>query len=322
MIFMVFQILVSRHIVEIVNQIKKIDLHQWDGQNIKVNRKSESSDELDFLAQSINDNMNKISQLQKRQSILLEEKDDTIEQQKSKIFYSAKLASIGEMAGGVAHEINNPLAIISGNTYKLERYIKDNPNKEKCNDAISKINQMIIRITKIVDGLRYLSHEQSDKDGRLVEVKKIVDSTLNLCQEKFNSMGINVQVNIPSDFKIYCREVQISQVLLNLLNNAFEAAKKAENPIIKLEVIMRDNYAEFSVINSGVQISDAIANKIFDPFFTTRVLGKGTGLGLSISKGIANSHQGDLFLDRNRELTTFTMRIPIISKNNNEKIAV
>lgn len=319
---MVFQILVSRHIVEIVNQIKKIDLHQWDGQNIKVNRKSESSDELDFLAQSINDNMNKISQLQKRQSILLEEKDDTIEQQKSKIFYSAKLASIGEMAGGVAHEINNPLAIISGNTYKLERYIKDNPNKEKCNDAISKINQMIIRITKIVDGLRYLSHEQSDKDGRLVEVKKIVDSTLNLCQEKFNSMGINVQVNIPSDFKIYCREVQISQVLLNLLNNAFEAAKKAENPIIKLEVIMRDNYAEFSVINSGVQISDAIANKIFDPFFTTRVLGKGTGLGLSISKGIANSHQGDLFLDRNRELTTFTMRIPIISKNNNEKIAV
>ncbi|MFK7826301.1 MAG: sensor histidine kinase [Oligoflexales bacterium] len=252
----------------------------------------------------------------------MEEKDDTIEQQKSKIFYSAKLASIGEMAGGVAHEINNPLAIISGNTYKLERYIKDNPNKEKCNDAISKINQMIIRITKIVDGLRYLSHEQSDKDGRLVEVKKIVDSTLNLCQEKFNSMGINVQVNIPSDFKIYCREVQISQVLLNLLNNAFEAAKKAENPIIKLEVIMRDNYAEFSVINSGVQISDAIANKIFDPFFTTRVLGKGTGLGLSISKGIANSHQGDLFLDRNRELTTFTMRIPIISKNNNEKIAV
>ena len=324
MIFMVFQMLVSRHIVDIVNQIKLTDLHKWDGPEIKVDRKGKSKDELDFLVHSINDNISRIRQLQKRQAILLEEKDETIEQQKSKIFNSAKLASIGEMAGGVADEINNPLAIISGQTYKLQRYVREQADQEQCSKSLTKIDEMILRITKIVDGLKYLSHDQSDHDGRQVEVKKIVESTLNLCQEKFNSRGIKVQVKIPSNFKLYCREVQISQVLLNLLNNAYEAAKNSETPIIKLEVVKRDEYAEFSVINSGLPINESIADKIFDPFFTTKVLGKGTGLGLSISKGIANSHQGDLFLDKNKDLTTFTMRIPLVSKDSdgNKKIAV
>jgi C4-dicarboxylate-specific signal transduction histidine kinase len=226
------------------------------------------------------------------------------------------MSALGEMAGGVAHEINNPLAIIALSCKTLKKLSKkDVIDLERLEENISSIEATTMRIAKIVKGLRTFS--RNGQENELVEtcMKQILDDTLTLCQEKFKHQEIDLILNLNHENdKFECNPVSLSQVLLNLLNNSCDAIEKREKKWIKLEAQVRDQEFKISITDCGEGIAPEIVQKMMQPFFTTKDIGKGTGLGLSISKGIMESHGGHLTYDQTCTNTRFIVTLPLKQK--------
>lgn len=229
----------------------------------------------------------------------------------SALINSSKMYSLGVMAGGIAHEINTPLAIIAINLSNVkEALTRENYDKRQAVEALESIEKTTFRIANIVKGLRTFSMDGSKDPFTTVKLKSVIEDTLSLCQERFkeHEMALRVPI-IREDITLDCRPTEIGQVLLNLLNNAYDAVHSAQEKWIEIEIRDGDSI-EISVSDSGAGIQPELRNKIMEPFFTTKEIGKGTGLGLSISKGIIESHNGTLVLDPKSKHTKFVIRIP------------
>lgn len=241
-----------------------------------------------------------------------------LSEQRLKAAQANRMAAIGEMASGIAHEINNPLAIIRGAAETIEMKLKNESlDEESLVKSLQRIISVTDRIKKIINGLKTFSYGRDDMPFEKKSLKELLDSTLDLCQEKFKSKQVSFIVDLQDhDSSFDCQSVQINQVLLNLLNNSIDAIESLPEKWIRVEskTITENDYAcvEIRISDSGHGIPAHIQAKIFDPFFTTKGVGKGTGLGLSISKGIiVNGHLGDFFIDQNSPNTCFVIRIPI-----------
>jgi PAS domain S-box-containing protein len=237
-------------------------------------------------------------------------------QDEIKLFQAFKMASLGEMAGGVAHEINNPLSILLGFSSKLERTLQK-PDFDLITvlEDIKKIKDTTLRISSIVKGLSAFSRN-ADKDPFLnISLKTVIMDTLGLCQEKFKIHGVDVLIDDLQDIQIEGRATQISQVLLNLINNSYDAIQQLPNKWIRLSLIkLNQSTVKIEVIDSGKGIPPEIVEKLMQPFFTTKEVGKGTGLGLSISLGILQSHGGILRYEKQSINTKFIIELPIAQK--------
>ena len=232
-----------------------------------------------------------------------------------KVVQSVKMTSLGEMAGGIAHESNNPLGIISGKTQLIQRMIDSHDIvPEKIDIHVKAINKTVDRISGIVQGLRsFSSDEDEDTPLKPTPIKKVIDDTLNLCQARFSNNSVKlITSDIRPDLMVECRSTQISQVILNLLNNAFDAILDQQDKWISIDVNELGNDIEIRITDSGSGISDDLRNKIMQPFFTTKPVGKGVGLGLSVSLGILRSHKGSLIIDSESKNTCFVLRFPKI----------
>ncbi len=238
-----------------------------------------------------------------------------IERQKAQMMESSKLAALGEMAGGICHEINNPLAIIQGRVGHLTDLAKRNAlNSSIVLEYSEKVSAVIFRISKIIKGLRSFARDGDSDPFEPAKVRSIVLDTLDFCQEKMKTNGVVLEVGVISpDLSIKCRPVQVSQVLLNLLNNAFDAVLGLDEKWIRIDVVDRGEFAEIRIKDSGARISPEVQEKLFQPFFTTKPVGQGTGLGLSISTGIANAHHGSLKLDGSSQNTCFVLQLPKVA---------
>jgi C4-dicarboxylate-specific signal transduction histidine kinase len=181
-------------------------------------------------------------------------------------------------------------------------------------ESLLRIGNTVKRIGKIVKGLRSFSRSGENDPFVSTAVEQIVSDTLELCKERFRSQGIALKIGPIPDKTIECRAVQVSQVLLNLLNNALDAAKKAEESWVELAVKEEGEGIVFAVTDSGRGIPPEIAARMMDPFFTTKDVGEGTGLGLSIAKGIVEDHGGSLEYDSGSANTRFRFRIPFAHK--------
>ncbi len=225
---------------------------------------------------------------------------------------SAKFAALGEMAAGVAHEINNPLAIISGKVYFLQTAIANgSASFPAINQELEKIDSTVGRIAKIVAGLRNFSRDPSVDPFRPIQVNDLIDSTTTLCAERFAAQGISLTVRrCDETLWVNSRSYQLSQVLLNLLGNAFDATVNVPSKSVQIEVERRDRGVSISVIDSGSGVPIAIREKIMDPFFTTKAPGKGTGLGLSISQSIIRDHSGSLIFEAQNVGSRFEIWLP------------
>jgi PAS domain S-box-containing protein len=238
---------------------------------------------------------------------------DITDQKKAefKLVQSAKMASLGEMAGGIAHEINNPLAIIQAKVGQLRREAHQIPvDPQAIEQGLSKIESTVERVAKIVKGLRSFSRS-SEKDPMVsTPVKSIVEDTLELCRERMNVGNVALKVSGALQGEVECRPSQISQVLLNLLSNAIDAIEPLPEKWIDLKLEFLNDKWRVTVVNSGPPIPPELVNKIMQPFFTTKPVGKGTGLGLSIAKAITEDHKGTLFYDSTAPHPTFTFELP------------
>lgn len=225
---------------------------------------------------------------------------------------SSKFAALGEMASGVAHEINTPLAVIKMIAEQLEEDLKQGKiDDQKLRSAIHKIHITSQRIAKIIHGLRTFARDGSHDPLESADFTQLLQTTLDLCDARLKAMGVEILLpRSPATFSIQCRPTQISQVLLNLINNAVDAVQNLEQKWIRIELTDTEDQIQIGVIDSGSGILPETAQKLFEPFFTTKETGKGTGLGLSISRGIIESHDGTLTLDPNCPNTRFVIRLP------------
>lgn len=242
----------------------------------------------------------------------LKGKNDQIQDLQQQQVHSSKMAALGEMAGGIAHEINNPLATIKIRATQIKRIAKIEPlNIEKLEQAVNSIDLTTDRISSIIKGLRNFARDGEQDSFEPSSVNSIIDESLDLCRAKLLNREIDIRwTHLENDLQIDCKRVQISQVVLNLISNSVDAIAEKAEKWIQISVEDLDDLVMISVTDSGLGIPPEVAHKIMQPFFTTKEIGKGTGLGLSISVGIIKAHQGQFFYDSSTVNTTFRIVLP------------
>lgn len=232
--------------------------------------------------------------------------------QEAKAYYSAKLASLGEMAAGIAHEVNNPLTIIQGVAGIIQKLVSEGPvDKKELQELSGKLVETSERISRTIRSLKALSRNGENDPFEEVDLEKMITQCLNICGNRF--MNERVELRLPRFEKavhFQGREVQLSQVLMNLLSNAIDAARCSPGPWVEIKYNLTNKSLELMVIDSGPGVHSDIRNRIMEPFFTTKDINQGTGLGLSISKSIITDHGGELSLLENEKHTTFKIHLP------------
>lgn len=259
----------------------------------------------------LEDALNNVEEKVKKRTQELLDSKQTIVNQQQKLVASSKMSALGEMAGGIAHEINNPLAVINIFTNQLSDELDEAVvNKDESRHLIEQIDKTVDRIAKIIKGLRSFARDGSNDPKVKVSVKKLVEETLTFCGEKFKKNFVKINLGeIDPTLSLKGREIELSQVLLNLLNNAFDAISELPEKWISIDVSQEGNKVKISVTDSGSGIPKHIQEQIFEPFFTTKDVGKGTGMGLSISAGIIKSHDGVLSIDPESKNTRFIIEL-------------
>ncbi len=244
----------------------------------------------------------------------LKQNENLIISQREQLFEASKLSSLGEMAAGFAHEINNPLSIIQGRLKISQRtLLQDELVNEETLRNIEICLKTVNRISKIILSLKNLAHKtDSQYDDDEVTIRSVIEDPVTVANMKLIGKNITFTVDAEkvADEVIICNSVQISQVLMNFIGNSIDAIEEKENSWLKLSVEVTTMDVVFTITDSGLGIPIDIQTKIFEPMFTTKAIGKGTGLGLSISHSIIEKHNGKIQINRNASNTCFVITIP------------
>ena len=266
-----------------------------------------------------------------------------LEQTREQLLQSEKLASIGQLAAGVAHEINNPIGYVHSNVGALESYIDqlmqlltayqgaeaDLPAakreevvavresidldflREDIPNLMRESREGISRVKKIVQDLKDFSRVDTKCEWQMANLHQGIDSTLNIVanEVKYKADVVKDYGDLPN---IECLPSQLNQVFMNLLVNAAQAIDSNKRGTLTIRTRCDGDTVRLAFSDDGGGIPEAIRQKIFDPFFTTKPVGKGTGLGLSLSYSIIQDHHGRIELDSEEGVgTTFTLVLPV-----------
>ncbi len=282
--FVVIYLILNKVVIRPLKKIEKQTNAIAKGEN-NINRIDMvfSGDEFISLAKSINRMLDEREKMQRE------------------IRHKTQLVGLGELASGIAHEINNPLTVSLLSLDKLQkRYsdkIQENPDIEK---LIAKIYANTRRISLIVSGMKSLSKNVDPSERALIDMTKLVNETIELYRERVrdNDIQLNTSLGESNTYLSFVNETQISQVLVNLLNNAIDAVSGNIDRRIFIRISSDDRLMYIEVGDNGPGVPDNIQDKVMQPFFTTKGSQKGTGLGLSISNEIIEHHNGKLSFTR------------------------
>ena len=274
--------------------------HGRDVTGLPVN----SGDEIGELARSFNDMRHQLED-KKRELILSQ----------GRVHHASKMASLGEMASAMAHEINTPMQTINLIAQRVQRQLKKDFSAEDIDQSMSKITTSVTKISEIIDSLRKVSRDSTEDDFSEVRIKELLQDTINMTEERFRVNNIDFSVNYHNTSEntlLQCQRLQISQILINLINNAYDAIHVCDKKWIKVDIQQISDKIRFSITDCGEGIDTKIVEKIFEPMYTTKEVGKGTGLGLSISRDIVLKHNGLLYINKESPNTCFVLELPII----------
>jgi len=230
---------------------------------------------------------------------------------------SAKMAALGKMAAGIAHEINNPLAVIGEKAGWMKDLLKmedlgQSENFQEFADAVTKIEYHINRAKTVTHRLLGFARRMEPVSEK-VSINRVLDETINFLENEARYRNIDIQTDYNPDLPaITSDSTQLQQVFLNIFNNAIDAIGKDGEILIHTSLITKTNAVAIEISDNGPGIPKEVLNKIFDPFFTTKEVGKGTGLGLSISYSIVEKLGGRMMVaSQEGEGTTFTIYLPM-----------
>lgn len=254
----------------------------------------------------------------------MRKKDAEKNQLGKQLIGASRLAELGEMAAGFAHEINNPLQIIKNEQSLIQITIselkemgslKPSSELEDIEDSLNQIQLQISRCSQITQSILKFSR-QSEPVFSNIDIRKIVEDVSGMIDKKASVNGIKLRYDIsPNTPAVYGDSTQLQQVLLNLLNNALDAIIEkngTKGGLLSFKTNQNGNgWVEISIYDNGVGIEQDNLKKIFTPFFTTKPVGKGTGLGLSVCYGIIHSLGGDINVQSQKGVgTTFQIKLP------------
>jgi PAS domain S-box-containing protein len=231
------------------------------------------------------------------------------------LIQSSKLATVGEMATSVAHELNQPLNVIrmaAGNSRrKMSEGIVD---AEYLSAKLLRIEEQTERAATIIDHMRMFGREATELPES-VDPRAVVVNALDLVSEQLRLAGIEVVTLLPEDCAyVLGHAIQMEQVILNLLTNALDVIDESEDQAkITLRVFEGDKVVHITVQDTGGGITSDVLDRIFEPFYTTKEMGKGTGLGLSVSYGIVRDMKGTIIAENVDDGARFTITLPMFS---------
>jgi len=289
-----------------------------------INDKKEDAIQLALYRNHLKDLVaQKTHELEKTNEELLTTNDDLAQQKEEllttlnelqhtqqQLFQSEKMASLGILAAGIAHEINNPLNFIQGGVYGIENIINERHKEYKTEfiPFLKGIEEGVRRASNIVTSLNHYSRFDKNKT-EVINIQDIIDNCLVMLHNQ-----IKTKIEVKKDYQasnygLIGNEGQLHQVMLNVLSNSVQAIK--ENGLITIVTKIIDRNLQISIIDNGCGISEENLSKIFDPFFTTKDPGKGTGLGMSISLKIIDEHNGKIkYVSKLNEGTEVIITIP------------
>jgi PAS domain S-box-containing protein len=232
-----------------------------------------------------------------------------LEEERVRAIHASKLATMGEMAASFAHEINNPLGIIDAFAYVVQDALARGDTKEIA-EAAEAIRSAAERATTIVRNLRRFARETGEEPLEVHAVARIVDDALGLCRTRIATAGVELSSDVDPELKVRGRIIELSQVLVNLLNNAFDAARGTAQPAIAVLAAAEADQVRIEVEDTGPGVPPERREDIFRSFFTTKPSDEGTGLGLSISRSIVERHGGTIAYEPRGDTSRFVVRLP------------
>jgi two-component system, NtrC family, sensor kinase len=251
----------------------------------------------------------------------LEESNRKLKETQAQLIQNEKMASLGQLVAGIAHEINNPLAFVVNNLFvaesgldslapEIEPHLSEPLLRKlrKARDRLGEMSEGLTRVKELVLDLRTFSR-LDEGEFKTVDIVEAMDTVLLLLKHKMNSR-IQVEKRYGPSRLLHCSAGRINQVLMNLTANAVDAI--AGNGRIVITTVQTTEVFTISIRDTGAGIPESIRGRIFDPFFTTKPVGQGTGLGLAISYGIVQDHGGSIEVQSEEGLgTEFIVKIPL-----------
>ncbi len=237
-----------------------------------------------------------------------------VAEQEIQLNQAEKLRSLGEMAGGIAHEINSPLSVIQSSAAAVIRRLRErqDPRDSEIESKLHKIMETVTRISEITRGMLLYSRDGRVDDLETCSVTEVMDMAMGLIKGQMSSRGIQYDLIVDSDVDVICSKQKVVQIMTNLLQNSRDAIEGLSEKwiVVKVKPNAARGQVEVCVEDSGNGIPFEIREKMSRPFFTTKPAGRGTGLGLNICRNLAKAQGGSLFLDETAVHTTFVLSLP------------
>lgn len=304
---------ITRPIGEMVAATRNITAGRFD-QEV---RSSDSSGEIALLADSFNAMLHSLRQMKgdleewgRTLELKVKQRTEQLVAMQARVAQSERLASLGMLAAGVAHEVNNPLGgILALSALTLENMDKDHPDRENLEEVIRQTD----RCRDIVRRLLEFSRQSKGHMARL-DLNRILNETLSLMTRQAQFFNIQVVTELDPDLPaVMADRSQFQQVFMNILLNAAHAMNERGVITICTRVVPSEGVVEAAISDTGCGIPPDQVDRIFDPFFTTKASGQGTGLGLSIAYGIITTHGGTIAVEsRPGAGSTFRIRMPAL----------
>jgi len=319
---------VATPIQQLIQGTKAVSAMELD-QHIEITQRSQELDELvdsfNRMRERLKLAVAELNEMQQTLESKVDERTRQLQAAQRKLIQSDRLASLGQLAASVAHEINNPVSGVLNLSMLLERFMANGGypagREAEFRKYLGLISAETARVGRIVSDL--LAFSRRSKPQRApADLNKLVRTTLGLADHKLKMMNAAVVLELKDSLpQVECDSSQIQQVILNLVLNGAQAMQARGGGTLTIHTgLLAEGEVELSVKDTGEGIAPENLTKIFDPFFTTKADGKGVGLGLAVLYGIVKAHDGEVEVTSKRnEGTTFSVTLPLKSSKNEKE---